>query len=326
MIERIWSGRSALYLLLVPFSLLYGLISNLLRLSYRWGWREAWRAPVPVVIVGNLTAGGNGKTPVVIWLVQALQQRGLRVGVVSRGYGGKAESYPLVLNEDTTTREAGDEPVLIYQRTGAAVAVAPQRRLAVEALVSDGEVDVIITDDGLQHYALARDIEIVVVDGERRFGNGWWLPAGPMRERAARLKSVTAVITNGGIAQPGELSMQLVPGLAVNLLSGERRPAAQLKNVVAMAGIGHPPRFFNTLRKQGVVTQKEVSFADHQNYSADTLNALITNGQTLLMTEKDAVKARAFAADSWWYLPVDAMLPEEQSGALLNKISALIPR
>lgn len=325
MIERIWSGRSALYLLLLPFSLLYGLISNLIRLSYHWGWRKAWRAPVPVVIVGNLTAGGNGKTPVVIWLVKALQQRGLRVGVVSRGYGGKAERYPLVLSENTTTREAGDEPVLIYQRTGAAVAVAPQRRLAVEALVSDGGVDVIITDDGLQHYALARDIEIVVVDGERRFGNGWWLPAGPMRERAARLKSVTAVIANGGIAQPGELSMQLVPGEAINLLSGERRPAAQLRNVVAMAGIGHPPRFYNTLRQQGIVAQKEVSFADHQSYSADTLNALITNGQTLLMTEKDAVKARAFATDRWWYLPVDAMLADEQSDALLNKISALIP-
>jgi len=326
MIERIWSGRSALYLLLLPFSLLYGLISNVLRLSYCWGWRKVWRAPVPVVIVGNLTAGGNGKTPVVIWLVQALQQRGFRVGVVSRGYGGKAESYPLVLGEETTTREAGDEPVLIYQRTGAAVAVAPQRRQAVEALVSGGGVDVIITDDGLQHYALARDVEIVVVDGERRFGNGWWLPAGPMRERASRLKSVTAVIANGGHAQPGELSMQLVPGQAVNLRSGERRPAAQLQNVVAMAGIGHPPRFYNTLRQQGVVIQKEVSFADHQNYTADTLNALITDGQTLLMTEKDAVKVRAFATDSWWYLPVDAMLPDEQAIVLLNKISALIPR
>ncbi|MTD26609.1 tetraacyldisaccharide 4'-kinase [Erwinia sorbitola] len=325
MIERIWSGRSALYLLLLPFSLLYGLISNLLRLSYRWGWRKAWRAPVPVVIVGNLTAGGNGKTPVVIWLVQALQQRGLRVGVVSRGYGGKAEHYPLVLGTDTTTREAGDEPVLIFQRTGAAVAVAPERRLAVEALVNGGSVDIIITDDGLQHYALARDIEIVVVDGERRFGNGWWLPAGPMRERAARLKSVTAVITNGGRAQANELPMQLVPGQAVNLLSGERRPAGELQNVVAMAGIGHPPRFFNTLRQQGVLMQKEVAFADHQNYSAEALNALTSPGQTLLMTEKDAVKARAFAADNWWYLPVDAVLPQDKSESLLNKISALIP-
>lgn len=326
MIERIWSGRSALYLLLLPFSLLYGLISNLLRLSYRWGWRKAWRAPVPVVVVGNLTAGGNGKTPVVLWLVQALQQRGLRVGVVSRGYGGKAENYPLVLGPQTATAEAGDEPVLIYQRTGAQVAVAPVRRQAVEALVSGGQVDIIVTDDGLQHYALARDIEIVVIDGQRRFGNGWWLPAGPMRERSSRLNSVSAIITNGGTAQPGELAMQLVPGMAVNLQSGEQRPVAELKNVVAMAGIGHPPRFFNTLRQQGVTLEKEVAFADHQNYSADALNALIDPGQTLLMTEKDAVKARAFAAADWWYLPVDARLPPSESAALLNKISALIPR
>ncbi|CAH0186572.1 Tetraacyldisaccharide 4'-kinase [Erwinia aphidicola] len=326
MIERIWSGRSALYLLLVPFSLLYGLISNLLRLSYRWGWRKAWRAPVPVVVVGNLTAGGNGKTPVVIWLVQALQQRGLRVGVVSRGYGGKADNYPLVLGPQTATAEAGDEPVLIYQRTGAQVAVAPVRRQAVEALVSGGQVDIIVTDDGLQHYALARDIEIVVIDGQRRFGNGWWLPAGPMRERSSRLNSVSAIITNGGTAQPGELAMQLVPGMAVNLQSGEQRPVAELKNVVAMAGIGHPPRFFNTLRQQGVTLEKEVAFADHQNYSPDALNALIGPGQTLLMTEKDAVKARAFAAADWWYLPVDARLPQSESAALLNKISALIPR
>lgn len=323
MIENIWSGRSRLYLLLLPLSLLYGLVSNLLRLSYRWGWRKAWRAPVPVVIVGNLTAGGNGKTPVVIWLVQALQQRGLRVGVVSRGYGGKAEHYPLVLGPETTTTEAGDEPVLIYQRTGAAVAVAPVRRQAVEALVRGSGVDIIVTDDGLQHYALARDIEIVVVDGERRFGNGWWLPAGPMRERAGRLKGVTAVITNGGTALPGELAMKLVPGQAVNLLSGLRQPAAELENVVAMAGIGHPPRFFNTLQQQGVVPLKQVAFADHQNYSAERLQSLTTPGQTLLMTEKDAVKVRTFAAENWWYLPVDASLPVSDAETLVTAITAL---
>ncbi|WP_034948543.1 tetraacyldisaccharide 4'-kinase, partial [Erwinia oleae] len=193
MIERIWSGKSPLYLLLLPFSFLYGLVSKLIRLSYVLGWRKAWRSPVPVVVVGNLTAGGNGKTPVAIWLVEALQQRGLRPGVVSRGYGGKAARYPLLLNMRTTTREAGDEPVLIYQRTGAPVAVSPVRREAVQALLEQGDIDIVITDDGLQHYALARDIEIVVVDGTRRFGNGWWLPAGPMRERAARIKSVDAV-------------------------------------------------------------------------------------------------------------------------------------
>lgn len=321
MIERIWSGRSALYLLLLPLSLLYGLVSNLLRLSYVWGWRKAWRAPVPVVVVGNLTAGGNGKTPLAIWLVQALQQRGLRVGVVSRGYGGKAARYPLVLDAETLPQEAGDEPVLIYQRTGAAVAVSPSRREAIEALLSNSPLDIIITDDGLQHYALARDVEIVVVDGERRFGNGWWLPAGPMRERAGRLSSVSAVINNGGTPEPGELAMRLVPGPAINLLSGEACPPVALENVVAMAGIGHPPRFFNTLSQLGVKPIKEVVFADHQNYTAQTLNALAGDGQTLLMTEKDAVKVRAFAAANWWYLPVDARLPAAEP--LLNQIVAL---
>ncbi|MFG1175295.1 tetraacyldisaccharide 4'-kinase [Erwiniaceae bacterium CAU 1747] len=321
MIERIWSGRSAIYVLLLPLSLLYGLISHLLRLSYVWGWRKAWRAPVPVVVVGNLTAGGNGKTPVVIWLVQSLQRRGLRVGVVSRGYGGRAAHYPLVLDANTRTAEAGDEPVLIYQRTGAAVAVSPKRREAVEALLADGAIDIIVTDDGLQHYALARDFEIVVVDGERRFGNGWWLPAGPMRERAGRLKTVSAVINNGGVPYPDELAMQLVPGPAINLLSGAERDAVTLENVIAMAGIGHPPRFFNTLRQLGVSPLKEVAFADHQNYSAATLSALIEPGQTLLMTEKDAVKARSFACPDWWYLPVDAVLPEAEP--LLARIQTL---
>lgn len=319
MIERIWSGRSPVWLLLLPLSLLYGLVSNLIRLSYRWGWRQAWRAPVPVVVVGNLTAGGNGKTPVVIWLVQALQQRGLRVGVVSRGYGGKAARYPLVLGPHTTTAEAGDEPVLIYQRTGAAVAVAPRRRQAVEALL--GGVDIIVTDDGLQHYALARDGEIVVVDGERRFGNGWWLPAGPMRERQARLHGVTAVICNGGTPHAGELAMRLRPAAAVNLLTGESRPLASLPAVVAMAGIGHPPRFFTTLRQQGVTPLREVAFADHQAYSAEALQALTPAGETLLMTEKDAVKARAFARQNWWYLPVDAEIAD--AGPLLATIAAL---
>ena len=323
MIERIWSGRSVLWLLLLPLSWLYGLIANLIRLSYRWGWRKAWRAPVPVVVVGNLTAGGNGKTPVVIWLVQALQQRGFKPGVVSRGYGGKADGYPLVLTASTTTVQAGDEPVLIYQRTGAAVAVSPRRKEAVQALLQQGDVDIIITDDGLQHYALARDFEIVVVDGKRRFGNGWWLPAGPMRERASRLRSVDAVITNGGEALSGEISMQLVPAQAVNLKSGQTQPVSSLSGVVAMAGIGHPPRFFTTLRQQGVVLEKEVPFADHQSYSESQLASLVTSEQTLLMTEKDAVKARSFAAANWWYLPVNAELPPAQSDDLLKRIAAL---
>ncbi|MGL5386893.1 MAG: tetraacyldisaccharide 4'-kinase [Serratia sp. (in: enterobacteria)] len=324
MIERIWSGSSLLYLLLLPLSWLYGLVSGLIRLSYRCGLRKSWRAPVPVVIVGNLTAGGNGKTPMVIWLVEQLQQRGYRVGVVSRGYGGKAAVYPLVLDAQTTTRQAGDEPVLIYQRTGAPVAISPKRAEAVQALLKQGELDVIITDDGLQHYALQRDFELVVIDGVRRFGNGWWLPAGPMRERVARLKTVDACVANGGVAQPGEIAMKLRAQDAVNIASGERRPAIELPHVVAMAGIGHPPRFFATLEKLGVEVDREVAFADHQEYNHGQLAALVSQGQTLLMTEKDAVKCRAFAQPEWWYLPVEAVLPPEQAEQLLQDIQKLV--
>ncbi|HCK02798.1 MAG TPA: tetraacyldisaccharide 4'-kinase [Serratia grimesii] len=326
MIERIWSGSSLIYLLLLPLSWLYGLVSCLIRLSYRCGLRKSWRAPVPVVVVGNLTAGGNGKTPMVIWLVEQLQQRGYRAGVVSRGYGGKAETYPLLLNADTTTQQAGDEPVLIYQRTGAPVAISPKRAEAVQALLQQQPLDVIITDDGLQHYALQRDFELVVIDGVRRFGNGWWLPAGPMRERASRLNSVDALIANGGVAQTGEIAMQLQARDAVNIASGERRPAVELLHVVAMAGIGHPPRFFATLEKLGVGVEKEVAFADHQEYQYGPLAALVSSDQTLLMTEKDAVKCRAFAQPNWWYLPVDAVLPPDQAEQLLHSVEKLLKK
>jgi len=324
MIARIWSGESPLWLLLLPLAWLYGLVSGAIRLCYRLGIKKAWRAPVPVVVVGNLTAGGNGKTPVVVWLVEQLRQRGVRVGVVSRGYGGKAERYPLVLDPQTTTEQAGDEPVLIYQRTGAPVAVSPVRSDAVKALLAAHDLQLIVTDDGLQHYRLARDKEIVVIDGVRRFGNGWWLPAGPMRERASRLRSVDAVITNGGEARTGEIPMRLQPGLAVNLKSGERRPVSELPAVVAMAGIGHPPRFFQTLADCGVATEKTVALADHQALSYPQVSGFIQPGQTLVMTEKDAVKCRAFADDSWWYLPVDAQLEGDKPERLLQELLTLV--
>lgn len=323
MIARIWSGESPLWLLLLPLSWLYGLVSGLIRLSYKLGLKKAWHAPVPVVVVGNLTAGGNGKTPVVIWLVEKLHQQGIRVGVVSRGYGGKAETYPLLLDRDTTTAQAGDEPVLIFQRTGAPVAVSPIRTDAVKALLAAHPLQLIITDDGLQHYRLARDKEIVVIDGVRRFGNGWWLPAGPMRERVSRLKSVDAIVTNGGKALAGEIPMRLQPGLAVNLLTGERLALPELHNVVAMAGIGHPPRFFATLENSGLQPIKTVALADHQALTLADVEALTAPGQTLIMTEKDAVKCRAFAKSNWWYLPVDAELSGERAQRLLQELVAL---
>ena len=325
MIEKIWSGESPLWRLLLPLSWLYGLVSGAIRLCYKLKLKRAWRAPVPVVVVGNLTAGGNGKTPVVVWLVEQLQQRGIRVGVVSRGYGGKAESYPLLLSADTTTAQAGDEPVLIYQRTDAPVAVSPVRSDAVKAILAQHpDVQIIVTDDGLQHYRLARDVEIVVIDGVRRFGNGWWLPAGPMRERASRLREVDAVITNGGTPKLGEIAMQLVPSQAVNLLTGEKRDAASFRDVVAMAGIGHPPRFFATLESLGVTPVKTLSLADHQALTHAQVSAFARPDQILLMTEKDAVKCRPFAQANWWYLPVEAQLGSPAAEKLLLDILSLV--
>ncbi|MBW7982398.1 tetraacyldisaccharide 4'-kinase [Enterobacillus tribolii] len=326
MIERIWSGQSRLYWLLLPLSWLYGLVSVVRRACYRWGIFSGWRAPVAVVVVGNLTAGGNGKTPVVIWLAEQLLARGKRVGVVSRGYGGKSDVYPLVIDDAVTTAQAGDEPVLIHQRTGVPVAVAPRRSEAVKALLARQSLDVIITDDGLQHYALARDLELVVIDGVRRFGNGWWLPAGPMRERAGRLKDVDAVIVNGGEAREGEIPMSLAGDTLVNLRSGERRPAAGFPRSVAIAGIGHPPRFFNTLGMLGIPLSDTVAFADHRDYAEEELAGLTPQGEPLLMTEKDAVKCRHFAHDNWWFLPVDARFPEWQASGLLEKVLIAIDK
>ncbi|MDE9434567.1 tetraacyldisaccharide 4'-kinase [Xenorhabdus bovienii] len=326
MIERIWFGRSWLYILLLPLSALYGLISGLRRLGYKLGLIRSWKAPVPVVVVGNLTAGGNGKTPVVIWLVEQLQRTGYQVGVVSRGYGGKAEHYPLLVTGEVTTAQAGDEPVLIHCRTGAPVVVAPKRADAIKALLMHFPVDIIITDDGLQHYSLQRDYEIVVIDGVRRFGNGCWLPAGPMRELAGRLNTVNTIIVNGGKPETGELPMTLKGELAINLLTGESRQVSDIPNGVAMAGIGHPPRFFATLQQLGAVLQETHAFADHQSYDKTQLSALTDDGQNLLMTEKDAVKCFEFAQPNWWYLPVSAHFPEEKEQKMLDEICALLPK
>lgn len=324
MIERIWSGHSLLYLLFLPLSWLYGFITFIRRFLYNNGWLKTWRAPVPVIIVGNLTAGGNGKTPVVIWLVEELKQRGINVGVVSRGYGGKSDHYPLIVTSTTSTQQAGDEPVLIYQRTGVPVAVAPKRQDAIKALLAEYDLDLIITDDGLQHYALQRDIELVVVDGVRRFGNGWWIPAGPMRERISRLASVDAIITNGGVAKSGEIAMRLEPAQAINLLNGEHIDVNKLGRVVAMAGIGHPQRFFNLLKELSVSIEQQYAFQDHQSYTPRVLSGLAKNNQTLLMTEKDAVKCRMFAQPNWWYLPVNAVFSKNDKEKLVNKVMSAL--
>lgn len=274
---------------------------------------------MPVIVVGNLTAGGNGKTPVVIWLVEKLTARGIKVAVVSRGYGGKAKCYPLHVTEHTSTDESGDEPKLIHQRTKVPVVVDPVRANAVKALLSS-DVEIIITDDGLQHYALDRDIEIVVVDGHRRFGNQSYIPLGPLREGLDRLESVDFVINNGGIAQEGEFAMSLVPGLAINLKTAEQRMVSDLDSLVAFAGIGNPARFFKTLESLGADIVMTRGFADHQAFEPSDLQQLARNGSNVIMTEKDAVKCAEFANENWWYLPVTASFNNEEEQRIIDKI------
>ncbi|MBY5943865.1 tetraacyldisaccharide 4'-kinase [Photobacterium rosenbergii] len=322
-IEKIWfEGHPAgtvLKPLLWPLSKVFGAVSRRRRQQYQSGQKRPYRPSVPVVVVGNITAGGNGKTPVVVWLVEQLKAAGLKPGVVSRGYGAKAPYYPYLVDGQSTTAEAGDEPVLIYRRTGVPVAVSPKRAEAVQLIEPD--VDVIITDDGLQHYALARDIEIVVIDGQRRFGNQQLIPMGPLREGCDRLQEVDFLICNGGNPQSGEIPMQLVPSDFINLVTGERCEAARLQGeVVAMAGIGHPPRFFNTLKQLGISPVKCQPFADHQAFAEQELQQLSGQGQHLVMTEKDAVKCHTFAQPNWWYLPVDAEMPTEQAASVINRI------
>ena len=315
MLARLWYGNSLWRWGLAPFALLFALISGVRRLGYRRGWFSAYRATLPVVVVGNLSVGGNGKTPVVVWLVEQLQARGWRPGVVSRGYGGKAPHYPYRLDESSTPAEAGDEPVLIARRCGCPVVVAPKRADAVRLLEQSGEVDIIITDDGLQHYALARDIELVVVDGARRFGNGCLLPMGPLREPMTRLKRVDAIICNGGTPAQGEYPMALVAAAPRRVCDDAPLEAPLAGPVDALAGIGHPPRFFATLTGLGYELAQSVGYADHQAFDRDELLARF-GARPLLMTEKDAVKCAGLTSGETWVLPVEA----ELSPALIDLI------
>jgi tetraacyldisaccharide 4'-kinase len=327
-IEKLWFGRNPLnYLwwpLLWPLSALYRAIAKRRRKAFSDGSKDCYRASVPVIVVGNITAGGNGKTPIVIWLVENLQRQGFKPGVVSRGYGGKSNHYPLQVETQTSTKACGDEPKLIYERTKVPVVVDPVRSNAVKALESLG-VDVIITDDGLQHYALDRAMEIVVVDGVRRFGNEQSIPLGPLRETLSRLEEVDLIVTNGGEPRLGqEKRFELQPELAINLTTNERKAVTELGQLTAFAGIGHPPRFFNTLNDLDADVVRSQGFADHKDFQPEQLYALSDGSDNVIMTEKDAVKCRSFAQNNWWYLPVTAQFTEQDGSEILKKINKVI--
>ena len=305
-IERIWYDGSPVAWLLLPLAALFWVASGLRRAAYRAGVAATHRLPVPVIVVGNITVGGTGKTPLVVWLAAHLAARGWRPGVVSRGYGARVER-PTPVDSASDAALAGDEPVLIARRAGCPVVVDRDRVRGATWLCAQAGCDLVIADDGLQHYRLARDLEIAVVDGTRRFGNGLLLPAGPLREGRARLRSVDLVVTNGTPAA-GEHGMSLVPGPLYALASPGRREslgAWRGRAVVAVAGIGNPERFFRTLEQAGLVVERR-AFPDHHRYRAADV-ASPADGRPVLMTEKDAVKCRSFAAPAHWVLPVDAV-------------------
>jgi tetraacyldisaccharide 4'-kinase len=324
-LASLWYESHPVSLLLLPISGLFRLVIALRRIAFKSGVLHRQKLPLPVIVVGNITVGGTGKTPLVIWLVETLRDMGLHPGIVSRGYGGDATSWPQFVDAESDPTKVGDEPVLIAQRTGCPVAVAPQRVRAARLLISDKGCDVIVCDDGLQHYALERDLEIVVLDGERRLGNGRCLPAGPLRETAARLHDVDLVVVNGK-ASPNECGMNMVGTNAQSLNDPNifhELSEWQGTTVHGVAGIGNPGRFFAHLRAQGL-NVLEHPFPDHYRFEEKDL--YFSDSLPVLMTEKDAVKCREFASPRLWCVPVNAVIDGDCKIRFQKLIMNLFPR
>ncbi|MEO7773524.1 MAG: tetraacyldisaccharide 4'-kinase [Steroidobacteraceae bacterium] len=323
--NRIWYGGGTNWPLR-PLSWLFGGLAAARRALYSAGVLSRHRVACPVVVVGNLTVGGTGKTPLVIWLARALHAQGIAVGIASRGYGSGVVA-PRMVDASSATEQVGDEPVLMHRRTGVPVCVAARRTLAAQHLFDVG-CRLVLCDDGLQHYALHRDCEIAVLDGARGLGNGQLLPAGPLREHAARLSSVDFVVVNdvpgSQIAvPPGALHMRLVGEQVLPLRPGP--PARSLstlrsQRVHAIAGIGNPARFFALLRNHGL-DLIEHAFADHHPYIEQDI--CFDDALPVLMTEKDAVKCAAFGDVRHGYVPVEAHFGAADATLLVRHIAAL---
>ncbi len=323
-VNRIWYQRRYPPLWAVPASLLFGALVALRRALYRRGWLRQVRLARPVIVVGNLSVGGTGKTPLVCWLSGQLRMRGLSPGIVTRGHGG-SERAPQLIGADADPSEHGDEPVMMVRQTGRPVAVGRDRPAAAQLLIDAG-CDVILSDDGLQHYALARDCEVIVVDGDRRFGNGWVLPAGPLREPKSRLAGADAVVVNGGGGLlPGALAMKLDGDRAVAVLDGRSRLLSEFTGsaVHAIAGIGNPERFFNMLRAHGVQVLGR-ALDDHAVLTAEMIR--FGDAQPVLMTEKDAVKCAGLADERHYYVPVAAQFAPADAASLLATVERALGR
>lgn len=318
-LKKIWYGSGLWGWLLLPFTLLYQFIIAL-RKVYLIHFNQK-KFPVPIIIVGNICMGGVGKTPLVIALVHHFQQKGWSVGVVSRGYKARVGTFPHEVTLEDTAIQVGDEPLLIKKTCGCPVFIAPKRTDAVTHLLEKYPTQLIISDDGLQHYALGRSIEIVVIDGIKKLGNRFCLPAGPLREPVNRLKTTDLLVINSGDASHLEdeikpekqfiglpvYNMNLQTTAIIHLKSGKQISQAGLPPVLAaVAGIGQPQRFFNTLETLGILF-KPYAFTDHHAFTLQDFNF---PEQAVIMTEKDAVKCKVFAQDQWYFVRVNAILDE----------------
>jgi tetraacyldisaccharide 4'-kinase len=316
----IWYGKSALRFLLWPVAAVYRVAAELRRAAYARGWSKSVTVAVPVIVVGNVSVGGTGKTPFVIWLAAELKRRGRRVGIVTRGYRGQGTEWPRAVTEASDPREVGDEPVLLVRRTGCAVVAGPDRVACVENLLADQRVDVVVSDDGLQHYRLARNFEIAVVDGVRGMGNGLCLPAGPLREPPSRLQEVDAIVVNGGqFGHVGVFRAQAVVTRVYALKGGAERTLDSFRRepVHAVAGIGNPQRFFDLLRDEGLDVV-EHPLEDHAELAPEHL-AFDDRG-AVLITEKDAVKCEGFAPEGVWCVVVDLEFAADQATRLMGLV------
>jgi tetraacyldisaccharide 4'-kinase len=326
-LNRIWYERRIAPWWLRPWSAAYGAILAARRGLFRQGVYRSIRVPGPVIVIGNLSAGGTGKTPLVLWLVARLRESGRRPGIVTRGYGGTVQ-LPRIIAADDDPRTVGDEPVLLARRSGVPVAVGRNRPAAAQLLIAAG-CDVVVSDDGLQHLALARDCEIVVVDGARGFGNGRLLPAGPLRELPERLDGVDAVVVNGAGGTPPGLRdrkgfvMQLLAQEAVALAGGDRRRLTDFAGMTvhAVAGIGNPQRFFDLLRAAGITVIAH-ALADHARITRADIS--FPDSNSVLMTEKDAVKCAGLGDERHWFVPVDASFAAPDGNDLFGIVSARI--
>lgn len=326
-LDAVWYRRSAWRWPLWPAAAAFRLATALRAAAYRRGWLRSFSLPVPVVVVGNVTVGGTGKTPMIVWLAQRLAEHGIAAGIVTRGYGGAATAWPQWVDRDSDPRIVGDEPVLIAMRTGCPVVAGPDRVAAARELLAQRAVDVLLSDDGLQHYRMRRAFEIAVVDGLRGVGNGLCLPAGPLREPASRLATVDAVVVNGGpteAAPPVEgarmLSrIELAPTRVYRLTDGAAASLGDFagRRVHAVAGIGHPERFFDSLETAGLDVTRH-PLPDHAAIGPHDL--VHEPGVPVLITEKDAVKCRSIDDADVWVVAVDVEIEQAAAERLIDAL------